>query len=106
MLSLRCSPLSPEQFEDRVTPATSAFFAFGALAVYGDAGNNDIVVASVDGKLQVTDHGATVPIRSFFGASMLAQTRAVTVFGFGGDDSLSVDASMGTVPAAAVWRRR
>ena len=69
MLSLRCSPLSPEQFEDRVTPATSAFFAFGALAVYGDAGNNDIVVASVDGKLQVTDHGATVPIRSFFGAS-------------------------------------
>jgi len=99
-LSLRCSPLSPEQFEDRLTPATSAVFAFGVLAVYGDAGNNDIVVQSVDGKLQVTDNGQNVPIRSFFGSPTLAQTRAVAVAGLGGDDTLTVDASMGTVPAA------
>jgi Ca2+-binding RTX toxin-like protein len=99
-LSLRYSSLSPEQFEDRLTPATTAVFAFGVLAVYGDAGNNDIVVESVDGNLQVTDNGENVPIRSFFNIPTLERTRAVTIFGFGGDDTLTVDASMGTVPAA------
>jgi Ca2+-binding RTX toxin-like protein len=98
--SLRCSPFSPEQFEDRLTPATSAVFAFGVLAVYGDTGNNEIVVQSVDGNLRVTDNGENVPIRSFSGAPTLARTRAVTLAGLGGNDQLTVDASMGTVPAA------
>src|SRR5262245_33126657 len=98
-LSLRCSPLSPEQFEDRLTPATTAVFAFGVLAVYGDAGNNDIVVQSVDGNLKVTDNGENVPIRSIFTSPTLARTRAITIAGLGGDDTLTVAASMGSVPS-------
>lgn len=51
-MTLRHSPVSFEQLEDRLTPATTAVFAFGVLSVYGDAGNNDIVVQSTNGNLE------------------------------------------------------
>jgi Ca2+-binding RTX toxin-like protein len=98
---LRHRPLSCEQLEDRVTPATTAVFLFGVLTVVGDGTDNEIVVRSEGGNLQVTDRGETVPIRSFRGAPTLAQTRAVVVTGLGGDDTITIDGeTLGTVPAA------
>jgi Ca2+-binding RTX toxin-like protein len=99
-LHLRLSPPAAERLESRLAPATTAVFAFGVLAVSGDGEANDIVVRSVDGVVQVTDDGQPVPIRSFGGAPALARTRAVAVAGLGGDDTLTVDASLGAVPAA------
>jgi Ca2+-binding RTX toxin-like protein len=96
---LRNSPLSLEQLECRLTPATTAFFAFGVLTVVGDGTANDIVVKSENGNLQVTDNGAPVAIRSFQGTPTLAKTLAVVIAGQGGDDKLTVDASMGNVAA-------
>jgi Ca2+-binding RTX toxin-like protein len=96
---LRSSPILCEPLEDRLTPATTAYFAFGVLTVVGDAADNDIVVESVAGDIQVTDGGQAVAIRSLRGAPTLANTRAVAVFGLGGHDALTIDASLGAVPA-------
>lgn len=95
---LRLSRPAVERLEDRLTPATTAYFAFGVLTVVGDGAANDIVVAAVDGNLRVTDGGAAVAIRSF-GSPTLARTAAVVVLGQGGDDALTIDASMGNVAA-------
>ncbi|MCI0456774.1 MAG: hypothetical protein L0Z62_07330, partial [Gemmataceae bacterium] len=66
-----------------------------------DGGANNIVVESVDGgNLKVTDNGAPVRIRSFGGTPTLARTAAVAVYGLGGNDTITIDDSMGTVPAA------
>jgi Ca2+-binding RTX toxin-like protein len=97
---LRYAPLSFEQLEDRLTPATTATFFFGVLAVTGDAAANNIVVsANSDGTLRVTDNGAAVAIRSFGGTPTLARTAAVSIAGLGGDDTLTADASLGDVSA-------
>lgn len=92
---------SVEQLEDRVTPAVTATFVAGVLVVVGDAADNNIVVSAADnGALQVTEDGATVPIRAFFRRPVLANTALVVVFGQGGDDAIAADPSLGTVPAA------
>src|SRR5262245_53945664 len=97
---LRHSPLSFDQLEDRLTPATTAFFAFGVLAVTGDgAANNITVSANADGTLKVTDNGENVAIRSFGGTPTLARTALVTIAGQGGNDTLTADASLGAVSA-------
>jgi len=98
----RSARLSLEQLECRLTPATTATFAFGVLTVVGDATDNDVVVKSVNGNVQVTDHGNTVAIQSLRGTPStptLAQTHLVVIAGQAGNDKLTVDASMGTVPA-------
>src|SRR5262245_8589374 len=96
---LHRSSLSFEQLEHRLTPATQAFFAAGVLTVVGDGANNDIGVSAVNGNLQVTDQGQLVPIRSS-GTPTLARTVAVVVAGRDGNDTVTLDASLGTVPAA------
>src|SRR5262245_28961647 len=92
--------LSFERLEYRMTPATQAIFAGGVLAVVGDANPNNIVVSSVGGNLQVTDNSAPVTIKALSGTPTLAQTRLVVVFGRDGNDQITIDASLGTVPAA------
>jgi Ca2+-binding RTX toxin-like protein len=94
------SVLSFERLEDRLTPATTAFFAFGVLTVVGDGEANDITVAAdANGNVQVTDGDDPVTIRSLFGRTpTLARTLAVVVSAGGGDDSVTIDPSMGTVP--------
>ncbi|MCI0680961.1 MAG: hypothetical protein L0Y71_02555 [Gemmataceae bacterium] len=88
-----------EWLEDRVTPSTQAFFAAGVLVVVGDADPNNITIAAVGGQLEVTDDGVVVPIQSAVTPTLDA-TVAVAVFSKGGDDIVTVDASLGTVPAA------
>ncbi len=87
-----------EQFEKRLTPAVQAFFAGGVLVVVGDADANEITVAAVNGNLEVTTDGNLVQIESEVPPT-LAQTQAVAVFGQGGNDSITIDASLGAVLA-------
>jgi Ca2+-binding RTX toxin-like protein len=95
----KCRP-SLEALEDRVTPAVQAYFAGGVLAVVGDANANTITVAAdANGQLQVTADGAAVSIQSAV-TPTLAQTLAVAVFSQGGNDNITIDASLGTVAAA------
>jgi Ca2+-binding RTX toxin-like protein len=100
----RFARLSFEQLEDRLTPAATATFAFGVLTVVGDDTANEIVVsANGGGALKVTDGGVDVPIRSLFRSNpLLANTRLVYILGQGGNDSLTVDASLREVPAVLV----
>src|SRR5262245_56286587 len=92
--------LSFERLENRLTPTAQAFFAGGVLAVVGDTNANNIVVSSAGGNLQVTDNSTPVTIKALFGTPTLAQTHLVVVFGREGNDQITIDASLGTVPAA------
>ena len=96
-MTLRHSPVSFEQLEDRLTPATTAFFAFGVLTVVGDGGANNITVLSVAGNLEVTDNGQNVPIRSLGGTPTLARTALVSIAGLGGDDKLDGGGADGSI---------
>ena len=92
--------LGLEWLEDRTTPAVTATFAFGVLSVTGDAAANDIVVsANADGQIQVTNDGEAVSIRAFGRAPTTANTVLVAVRSQGGDDSLTIGASLGTTAA-------
>jgi Ca2+-binding RTX toxin-like protein len=87
--------LGLERLEDRATPAVTATFAFGILSVAGDAEANDIVVsANATGQIQVTSDSENVPIRGRVATT--ANTLLVAVRGQGGDDSLTIDASLGS----------
>ena len=91
-----------EWLEDRANPAVTATFAFGVLSVVGDAEANDIVVsANTAGQIQVTDGGEAVPIRSFGRTPTTANTLLVAASGNGGDDTITIDASLGSTAAGA-----
>jgi Ca2+-binding RTX toxin-like protein len=88
-----------------LTPAAQAFFAGGVLAVVGDTNANNIVISSAGGNLQVTDNGSPVSIKAFFGTPTLAKTQLVVVVGREGNDQITIDASLETVPAALYGNR-
>jgi Ca2+-binding RTX toxin-like protein len=88
-----------ESLERRALFAVTAAANFGVLAVVGDADANNIVVSAVDGNVVV--NGGTVPITTPSGDPLaLADLRAVAVFANAGDDTVTLDASLGDVPAA------
>jgi Ca2+-binding RTX toxin-like protein len=97
---VRRAALSVERLEDRAVPAAQAFFAGSILAVFGDAGANNIVVsADTAGNLQVTDNGQAVQIRTLFGAPTRANLALVGVDGGAGNDSITLDRSLNTLDA-------
>jgi Ca2+-binding RTX toxin-like protein len=74
---------------------------FGVLTVLGDGDNNNIVVSAELGNVIVTEDGAAVPISTPSGDPLaLADLLLVAVYAGAGDDSVTLDASLGTVPAA------
>jgi len=94
------SSLSLEPLECRLTPATTANFLGGLLVVSGDPMDNNIVVAANnDGTISVTDNGQAVAIRSLRGAATLDGLRLIVVNGRAGNDIITVDQSIGNVPA-------
>jgi Ca2+-binding RTX toxin-like protein len=97
----RRANLLMEQLETRMVPATQAFFAGGVLAVFGDAANNNILVAADNnGNLQVTDNGAAVNIQVFGNTPATRdQLGLVFVDGGAGDDVITTDKSLNTVDA-------
>jgi Ca2+-binding RTX toxin-like protein len=92
-----CEPL-----DERVLPAVTASFSGGAgvLTVFGDAGNNTIVVSrDVAGTILV--NGGATAIRG--GAPTVANTKVIQVFGQDGNDTISLDETNGALPAADLF---
>src|SRR5262249_18616663 len=97
----RRANLAMEQLETRMVPATQAFFAGGVLAVFGDAANNNILVAAdANGKLQVTDNGVAVNIQVFGNTPATnAQTGLIFIDGGAGNDVITTDKSLNVLDA-------
>ena len=89
-----------ETLERRCLFAVTAAANLGVLTVLGDADANEIVVAAVGNNVQVTANGVTVPISTPSGDPLtVADLVLVAVAAGGGDDSVTIDASLGNVPA-------
>src|SRR5262249_42885444 len=91
-----------EGLGDRIMPAVTAFFVqpAGVLTILGDAGNNTIAVSrDAAGKILVNGGAGTVP----GGTPTVANTAAISVFGLGGNDNISLDEANGPLPSALLF---
>jgi Ca2+-binding RTX toxin-like protein len=91
-----------ESLDERLLPAVTASLSAsaGILTVFGDAGNNSIVVSrNAAGRILV--NGGAVAISG--GTATVANTRLVQVFGQDGNDTITLDESNGALPAANLF---
>ena len=80
--------------------ATTGTFGTGTLTVIGDAADNDIEVSrNAAGALLVND-GA---VRIAGGTPTVANTALTSVFGLGGNDTITLDERNGALPAANLF---
>ncbi len=78
----------------------SASFSLGVLTVVGDGQDNSIVISrDVAGSILVND--GTVPVTG--GRPTVANTRAVSVVGGAGNDSISLAEALGALPRANLF---
>ena len=91
-----------EPLIERIMPAITASFSPGTsiLTVLGDAGNNNIVV-SRDAAGQLLVNGGAVAIQG--GAATIANTTLIQIFGQDGNDNISLDETLGVLPAANLF---
>jgi Ca2+-binding RTX toxin-like protein len=75
----------------------TAVFTLGVLTVVGDAQDNAIVISRDPAGTILVNAGA-VPVRG--GTPTVANTRAITLLGLGGNDTLTMDEANGALPAA------
>ncbi|WP_050626740.1 beta strand repeat-containing protein [Bradyrhizobium viridifuturi] len=75
--------------------AVTANLAAGVLSVIGDAAD-DTITTSRDAAGVIAVDGGAVPIAG--GPSTTANTTAINIFGQGGDDTITLDASNGALP--------
>jgi Ca2+-binding RTX toxin-like protein len=80
--------------------ATTATFVSGTLSVFGDSGNNSIVVAR-DAAGRILVNGGAITVLG--GTPTVANTSLIRVFGVSGDDSLNLSEVNGPLPAARVF---
>jgi Ca2+-binding RTX toxin-like protein len=96
----RTRVLQHETLAARITPAVNAFFSAGILTVLGDnQGNTMEVSRNAAGALLV--NGGAVNIIG--GASTVANTRLIQVFGNGGADSITLNETNGALPRANLF---
>jgi Ca2+-binding RTX toxin-like protein len=91
-----------EQLGDRVLPAVSAFFspAGGVLTVLGDAADNTITVSrDAAGKILVNNGAVAVA----GGTPTVANTATISVFGFAGNDVITLNEANGALPRALLF---
>jgi Ca2+-binding RTX toxin-like protein len=91
-----------ETLETRRLLAVTASFlqSAGILSVFGDSGNNTIVVSrNAAGTILV--NGGAVPIVG--GTPTVANTSLIQVFGQDGNDNISLDEANGALPAANLF---
>jgi Ca2+-binding RTX toxin-like protein len=91
-----------ERLEVRAVPAVVAVFSPGAaaLTVFGDDADDTIVVArDAAGKLLVND--GAVPILG--GTPTVANTMSMSLFGQGGNDTITLDEANGALPRALLF---
>jgi Ca2+-binding RTX toxin-like protein len=75
----------------------TAVFTLGVLTVVGDGQDNAIVI-SRDPAGTIVVNGGAIPIGG--GTPTVANTRAITLLGLGGNDTLTIDEANGALPAA------
>ena len=83
----------------QTTSGPSAVFAFGVLAVVGDAQDNAIVV-SRDAAGRILVNGGAV--RVLGGTPTVANTRTIAAVGLAGNDTITLDEANGALPAATL----
>src|SRR5689334_5399089 len=80
--------------------ATTATFSAGVLSVFGDSGNNSIVI-SRDAAGRILVNGGAVAVVG--GTPTVANTSLVQVFGLAGNDAISLDEVNGALPKANLF---
>jgi Ca2+-binding RTX toxin-like protein len=80
-------------------PGPSAFFALGVLAVVGDGHDNTVVISRDAAGTILVNNGA-IPVRG--GTPTVANTRAITVIGGAGADTITLDEANGALPRATL----
>ena len=89
-----------EQLGARITPAVGASFSAGVLTINGDNAPNTIEVSrDAAGKLFV--NGGAVSIKG--GSPTVANTKAIQIYGQGGNDTLSLNEANGALPKANMY---
>ncbi len=80
--------------------AIKASFSAGVLSVFGDNLDNSIV-ASRDAAGKILINGGAISVVG--GIPTVANTATIQVFGGGGNDTITLDESNGTLPAAQLF---
>ena len=95
-------PRAFEQLGERVVLSVSASFipAAGALTVFGDNLDNNIVV-SRDGAGNILINGGAVTVSG--GTPTVANTTLIQIFGQAGNDQIALDESNGALPKANLF---
>ena len=91
---------SVDALADRIMPSVTAIFSAGTLTVLGDNLNNNIVV-SRDAAGKILVNGGSVAIKG--GTPTVANTVLMSIFGQGGNDTLSLDEANGALPRANLF---
>ncbi len=91
-----------ESLEPRIMLAVSAFFSpsAGVLTVFGDNLDNDITISRNAAGTLLVNGGATAILG---GTATVANTALITSFGQGGNDTIALDQSNGTLPSANLF---
>ena len=85
---------------DVVIPTVAAVFTNGVLTVMGDDNDNTLVV-SRDPAGALLVNGGSIPING--GPATTNNTSRIQVFGFGGNDTISIDDANGPMPPASLF---
>jgi Ca2+-binding RTX toxin-like protein len=90
-----------EPLNERIVPTVSATFLPGShtLTVFGDAQNNTIVI-SRDAAGRILLNGGPI---TTFGTPTVANTTTISVFGLGGNDTITLDETNGALPSALLF---
>jgi len=97
--SLRFAP-AVHSLEQREVPAVLALFAGGSLSVFGDNLDNAITISRNAAGTILVNGGAVAVIG---GTPTVANTTAITVFGQGGNDTITLDEANGALPKASLF---
>jgi Ca2+-binding RTX toxin-like protein len=89
-----------EQLGERITPTVNAFAQGNELLIFGDDQDNTIEVSrNVAGALSVND-GA---VRIAGNTPTVANISRIVIYGFGGNDQLSLKETNGALPSASLF---
>ncbi len=80
--------------------ATTATFSSGTLSVFGDSGNNSIVIGR-DAAGRILVNSGAIPVAG--GVPTVANAALVRVFALGGSDVVTLDERNGALPAASLF---
>jgi Ca2+-binding RTX toxin-like protein len=91
-----------ESLDERIMPAITAVFSqpAGLLTVLGDAANNTITISRDPAGTILVNGGA---VKILGRTPTVANTATISVFGLGGNDTISLDETNGALPRALLF---